>query len=190
MPRCPWCKGHELYEQYHDEEWGVPEYNSQQLFEKLVLDGAQAGLSWWTILNKRNNYREAFDNFDPILVAHYDETKYAELISNAGIVRNKLKIKAAISNAQAYLRLKDRGVELSDYLWKYVDGQPLVNHHKDKQSVPATTALSDEISKILKSDGFKFVGSTIVYAFMQAVGMVNDHLIDCERHQQIINSYH
>lgn len=190
MPKCPWCKGHELYEQYHDEEWGVPEYDSQQLFEKIVLDGAQAGLSWWTILNKRENYQKAFDHFDPLLMAHYDENKFNELMADAGIVRNKLKIKAAISNAQAYLNLKDNGVEFSDYLWKYINGKPIVNYHKDITSVPASTTLSDEISKSLKKDGFKFVGSTIVYAFMQAVGMINDHLTDCDRHQQIINSYH
>jgi DNA-3-methyladenine glycosylase I len=189
MPRCPWCEGPQLYMDYHDQEWGVPEYDSQQLFEKIILDGAQAGLSWYTILSKRENYREAFDGFDPEVIARYDEAKFNELMQNAGIVRNKLKINAAITNAQAYLKLQEQGIPFRDYLWRYVDGKPLVNHFKGPKQVPALTPLSDQVSKQLKKDGFKFVGSTIIYAFMQAVGMVNDHLIDCDRHKEIIESY-
>jgi DNA-3-methyladenine glycosylase I len=189
MPRCPWCVGPQLYMDYHDQEWGVPEYDSQQLFEKIILDGAQAGLSWYTILSKRENYREAFDSFDPIAIARYDEAKFNELMQNAGIVRNKLKINAAITNAQAYLKLQEQGTTFGDYLWRYVDGKPIVNHFKGIKEVPALTPLSDQVSKQLKKDGFKFVGSTIIYAFMQAVGIVNDHLIDCDRHQEIIESY-
>ena len=186
MERCPWSEnGHQLYLDYHDNEWGVPVYNDRLLFEKLILDGAQAGLSWWTILSKRDNYRLAFDGFDPDVMARYDELKFDKLIHNPGIVRNKLKIKAAITNAQAYLDLRNAGVSFSDYLWKYVDGKPIINEWKTLSEVPANTALSDTISKQLKKDGFKFVGSTIVYAFMQAVGMVNDHLVTCHRYAQL-----
>lgn len=186
MERCAWCEnGHQLYLDYHDHEWGVPIYDSRLLFEKLILDGAQAGLSWWTILSKRDNYRLAFDGFDPDTVAAYDEQKFEQLIHNPGIVRNKLKVKAAITNAQAYLRLRDSGTTLSDYLWNYIDGKPIVNEWKLMSEVPANTPLSDRISKQLKKDGFKFVGSTIVYAFMQAVGMVNDHVVSCHRYADL-----
>ena len=177
--------GQEFYADYHDNEWGVPVYNDRLLFEKLILDGTQAGLSWWTILSKRDNYRLAFDGFDPDVMARYDELKFGKLIHNPGIVRNKLKIKAAITNAQAYLDLRNAGVSFSDYLWKYVDGKPIINEWKIMSEVPANTPLSDSISKQLKKDGSKFVGSTIVYAFMQAVGMVNDHLVTCHRYAQL-----
>ena len=183
---CPWCLGHDDYVAYHNEEWGVPEYDDRSLWEKLILDGAQAGLSWWTILNKRENYRIAFDGFDPEKVAVYDEQKVQELLANPGIVRNKLKVRAAITNAQAYLDISSRGTSFSDYLWKYLDGKPLVNHFVKMSEVPANTSTSDRMSKELKKDGFKFVGSTIVYAFMQASGMVNDHLVTCPRHRELI----
>lgn len=189
MERCPWCEGHQLYIDYHDQEWGVPEFDSQALFEKLILDGAQAGLSWWTILSKRENYRAAYDFFDPVRIAEYGPEKEADLLSNPGIVRNKLKIKASIGNAKAYLDIEDSGKSFREYLWDFVDGRPLVNHFRNMKEVPAQTALSDRISKQLKKDGFKFVGSTIVYAFMQAVGMVNDHLVMCPRHREVILSY-
>ncbi len=189
MPRCAWCESHQLYRDYHDQEWGVPEYDSQQLFEKLILDGAQAGLSWWTILNKRENYRTAFDGFDPELMARYDQDKIDALLQNTGIVRNKLKVRSAVTNAQAYLKLEESGRSFKEYLWDYIGGAPKVNHFSTLAEVPANTPLSDQISKQLKKDGFKFVGTTIVYAFMQAVGMVNDHVTDCARHQEIIDSY-
>lgn len=189
MPRCDWCNSNEIYQAYHDTEWGVPEYDSQQLWEKLILDGAQAGLSWWTILSKRDNYRKAFDNFIPEIVASYDDDRHQLLMQDSGIVRNRLKIKAATTNAQAYLRIEESGTSFSDYLWRYVDGSPIMNHFATLADVPAKTELSDKISKQLKKDGFKFVGSTIVYAFMQAVGMVNDHVVTCERHQEIIDLY-
>lgn len=189
MSRCPWCESHPLYIAYHDNEWGVPEYDSQQLFEKLILDGAQAGLSWWTILSKRENYRAAFDQFNPDKIAHYSEEKIQELLSNKSIVRNKLKIHAAVTNARIYLDLNERGIDFSDFLWQYVDGSPIVNHYERMNQVPATSLISDKLSKDLKKEGFKFVGSTIIYAFMQAVGMVNDHLTGCPRHDQIIIKY-
>ena len=188
--RCPWCQnGHQLYLDYHDQEWGVPEYDARSLFEKLLLDGAQAGLSWWTILNKRENYRAAFDGFDPVKIANYQENKITELLNNPGIVRNKLKVRSAVTNAQAYLRLRDSGIGFDEYLWKYVHGKPIVNHFEKMGDVPANTDLSDRISRDLKKDGFKFVGSTIVYAFMQAVGMVNDHLVSCPRHLEIARNF-
>ena len=179
---CPWCLSHPDYIAYHDEEWGVPEYDDRALWEKLLLDGAQAGLSWWTILQKRENYRRAFDRFDPEKVARYDHQKVQELLQNPGIVRNKLKVNAAVTNAQAYLDILERGISFRDYLWKYVEGKPLINYFKELSDVPAFTEVSTAMSKELKKDGFKFVGSTIVYAFMQATGMVNDHLTGCPRH--------
>lgn len=183
--RCSWCLSHPGYIKYHDEEWGVPEYDDRALFEKLILDGAQAGLSWWTILNKRDNYRKAYDNFNPEKIAKYDDGKYIELLNNAGIVRNKLKIKASITNAQSYLNILESGTSFKDYLWNFVDGKPLINQFKLMTEVPATTDISDAMSKQLKKNGFKFVGSTIVYAFMQATGMVNDHILTCPRHQEL-----
>ncbi len=182
---CTWCLGRPEYIAYHDEEWGVPEYDSRTLWEKLILDGAQAGLSWWTILNKRDNYRKAFDGFEPAIVAKYDQKKIDELLQDAGIVRNKLKVNAAVTNAQAYLRIMDGDESFSDYLWKFVGGSPIINQFKSVSEVPATTDISDAMSKQLKKDGFKFVGSTIVYAFMQATGMVNDHVTGCPRHKEL-----
>ena len=183
--RCPWCGNEPLYVAYHDNEWGVPEYDSRALFEKLCLDGAQAGLSWWTILSKRENYREAFAYFDPSIMAQFDDDYHQVLMQNAGIVRNKLKIEAFRSNARAYLKLLDQGQDFTEYLWKFVDGRPIVNKIKSREDYIVNTPLSDKISKQLKKDGFKFVGSTIVYAFMQAVGIVNDHLVQCDRHKEV-----
>lgn len=182
---CGWCLKYPAYIAYHDDEWGVPDYEDQPLWEKIILDGAQAGLSWWTILNKRENYRKAFDHFDPEKVARYNQKKIDSLLQNPGIVRNKLKVNAAVTNAQAYLKIVESGTTFSDYLWDYVDGSPKINHFKTLADVPAKTSISDAMSKQLKKDGFKFVGSTIVYAFMQAVGMVNDHVTACPRHKEL-----
>ena len=182
---CPWCLRHEDYIRYHDEEWGVPEYDDRALGEKLILDGAQAGLSWWTILNKRDNYRKAYKGFYPEKVARFSEKKVQSLLLDPGIVRNKLKVRASVTNAQAYLDILDRGSTFKDYLWNFVDGEPIINKFKTMDEVPATTAISDAMSKQLKKDGFKFVGSTIVYAFMQACGLVNDHLVGCPRHKDL-----
>lgn len=176
--RCKWAGHDPLYIKYHDEEWGQPQYDDQKLFEMLCLEGAQAGLSWITILRKRAHYREVFDHFNAEKIAVYDDKKRAELLSDAGIIRNKLKVNAFIVNAGIYLEIKKQG-SFKDYLWQFVDGKPVVNHWKTLQQVPVTTAQSDAMSKQLKKDGFKFIGSTICYAFMQATGMVNDHTIDC-----------
>lgn len=183
--RCSWCEGSELYENYHDQEWGVPVYDDQTLFEFLILETFQAGLSWITVLKKRENFRAAFDNFDYKKVALYDEAKFEELIQNAGIIRNKLKIKAAISNAQAFMEIQKEFGSFSTYIWGFVDGKPIKNNFKTLAEVPATTPLSDKISKDLKKRGFKFVGSTVVYAHMQATGMVNDHVTDCFRYNEV-----
>ncbi len=182
LDRCGWCGTTPDYVTYHDTEWGVPEHDGRALFEKLLLDGFQAGLSWITILRKRDSYRAAFDNFDATLMARYDAEKKAELMGNAGIVRNRLKIDAAVTNAQAYLEMGGDAA-FSKYLWDFVDGQPLVNSFTSLNQVPAATPLAEAISKDLKRKGFRFVGPTIVYAFMQAVGMVNDHLVTCHRHE-------
>lgn len=182
--RCVWANpANPRYLAYHDEEWGVPCHDETRLFEMLNLEGAQAGLSWETILNKRDAYRAAFDGWDAEKIARYDDAKFAELMGNAGIVRNRLKIAAAITNAQAYLRLRDEAGGLDPFLWAYVDGTPLQNAWNGSKQVPAKTALSDRISKDLAKRGFKFVGSTIIYAYMQATGMVNDHCVDCFRHR-------
>lgn len=184
MRRCPWPTD-ELYCRYHDEEWGVPVHDDRHLFEMINLEGAQAGLSWSTILKKRENYREAFDHFDAEKIARYNERKKAELMANAGIVRNRLKIAAAIQNARAYLRVCEEFGSFDQYLWQFVDGAPIQNQWREMKQVPAKTRESDAMSKELLRHGFKFVGSTICYAFMQAVGMVNDHLTDCYRHREI-----
>jgi DNA-3-methyladenine glycosylase I len=184
-PRCAWCGGSEIYEAYHDEEWGVPVYDDQALFAKLILDGAQAGLSWITILKKRDNYYRAFDNFDPKKIAKYGDKKFAQLMADAGIVRNRLKINASIVNAQAYLRIQQEEGSFSKYLWSFVGGKPIVNQRQSMTDLPATSPESDAMSRDLKKRGFKFVGSTIVYAFMQAVGMVNDHRVGCFRHREV-----
>lgn len=183
--RCFWCLGHDIYVDYHDLEWGVPLHDDQQLFEFLILEGAQAGLSWLTILQKRENYRVAFDQFDPEVVAAYSDEKLELLRQNPGIVRNRLKIKAARTNAQAFLRVQEEFGSFDHYIWGFVDGKPQINHFESKTEVPATTATSDAMAKDLKKRGFKFVGSTICYAFMQATGMVNDHTTDCFRHAEL-----
>lgn len=180
IKRCSWANPDSpLYLKYHDEEWGVPCHDETRLFEMLNLEGAQAGLSWSTILNKRENYRVAFDQWNAEKIAAYDVTKVAELLGNAGIVRNRLKVAATINNAQAYLRLRDEVGGLDPFLWAYVSGKPLLNTRKNINETPAKTPLSDQLSKDLAKRGFKFVGSTIIYAYMQAIGMVNDHAQDC-----------
>lgn len=184
--RCSWCGDTELYQAYHDEEWGVPVYDDRELFEMLNLEGAQAGLSWITVLKKRETYRLAFDQFDPYKIAKYDDDKRAELLQDPGIIRNKLKVNAFIVNAQLYIEMQESGdVKFSEFLWSFVDGKPIVNQHKTLQDIPSSTAESDAMSKALKKLGFKFVGSTICYAFMQATGMVNDHTTDCFRYHQV-----
>ena len=183
--RCSWCGDDPLYVHYHDTEWGVPSYEDTHLFEMLNLEGAQAGLSWITILRKRENYRRAFDGFNAEKMARYNSRKIESLLNDPGIVRNKLKVNGAVQNARCYLNLLDSHDSLSDYLWQFVDGEPVINHWQTLKQVPATTAQSDAMSKALKKMGFKFVGSTICYAFMQAVGMVNDHTTDCFRHRAL-----
>ena len=182
MKRCSWANGSELEQSYHDTEWGVPVYDDQVLFEFLVLEGAQAGLCWSTILNKREGYRKAFDNFDVIKIARYSEAKIQRLLSNPEIVRNKLKVRGTVINAQLFMDVQREFGSFSDYIWDFVDGKPIVNSPRTMADVPATTERSDAMSKALKKLGFKFVGSTICYAYMQAVGMVNDHSTDCFRY--------
>lgn len=177
--RCAWVGKDPLYIDYHDHEWGKPIYDERKLFEFLCLEGAQAGLSWITILKKRDNYRNCFDQFDIHKIIHYDENKIAALLQNPGIVRNRLKISAVISNARAVMQLQQQGINFSEYLWQFVGGKPINNNWQTGQQIPANTAQSEAMAKVLKKDGFKFVGSTICYAFMQAVGMVNDHTRDC-----------
>jgi len=182
MQRCPWCESSDLYRHYHDTEWGVPLHDDRALFELLILEGAQAGLSWSTVLNKREHYREVFDAFDPEIIARYDEKKVNALLNDPGIIRNKLKIAATIGNAKAYLALTKEGQTFNDFLWQFVHHKPIQNNRQSLSEVPAKTADSDAMSKALQKIGFKFVGSTICYAFMQASGMVNDHLLECHRH--------
>jgi DNA-3-methyladenine glycosylase I len=183
--RCGWCGDDPLYVQYHDEDWGVPVYDDQQLFAKLVLDGAQAGLSWITILRKRENYWQAFDQFDPEKIARYDEAKIAELLQNPGIVRNRLKVNSAVKNARGYLQIQEEHGSFSDFLWQFVDGKPIQNEWQTLSEIPAETKESQAMSKALKKQGFTFVGPTIIYAFMQAVGMVNDHVVSCFRYEEV-----
>lgn len=182
--RCAWASN-ELSIPYHDEEWGVPVHDDRALFEFLILEGAQAGLSWNTILNKRENYRKAFDGFDPARVARYDRRKIEKLLSDPGIVRNKLKIAAAVENAKSFLSVQKEFGTFDRYIWQFVGGKPLINKRKSLRQIPARTAESDAMSKNLKERGFKFVGTTICYAFMQAVGMVNDHVVDCFRYKTL-----
>lgn len=179
IKRCDWAEHSDLERKYHDQYWGIPSRDERYLFKMLILEGMQAGLSWSTILKKQSNFELAFDQFDPEIIARYDEEKVESLMQNSGIVRNRLKINAAIGNAKAYLVLKEEQGGLVPYLWEYVKGVPIVNHWKRVEEVPANTELSDTISKDLKKRGFRFVGSTIVYAYMQSIGMVNDHLINC-----------
>ncbi|SEK91148.1 DNA-3-methyladenine glycosylase I [Aquimarina amphilecti] len=183
--KCGWCMGDSLYEFYHDNEWGVPLHNEQLLFEFLVLETFQAGLSWITILKKRDNFRLAFDNFDYKIVAQYNENKKEELLQNAGIIRNKLKVNSAITNAQNFIKIQEEFGSFDSYIWGFVDQKPIVNTWKHHKECPANTETSDLISKDLKKRGFKFVGSTVIYAFMQAIGMVNDHTVDCFRYKEV-----
>ena len=180
--RCGWCGTVEespLYVDYHDNEWGRPLHDENKLFEFLILEGAQAGLSWYTVLKKRENYRAAFGNFDPAKVALYDDSKIAELLTNEGIIRNRLKVHSAVRNAKVFLEIAEKHGSFDKFIWSYVDGNPIVNSWKSIEEIPATTDISDKISKDLKKLGMNFVGSTIIYSFMQATGMVNDHLTDC-----------
>ncbi len=187
ITRCPWADlKNPLYVEYHDTEWGVPVHDDIKLFEMLILDGAQAGLSWSTILNKRENYRNAFDSFDFHKVAQYDEKKIESLLENPGIVRNKLKILSAVKNAQVYLKMMEEFGSFDKYLWSYVDYKPVQNHYTHIKEIPAKTPLSDKISKDLKKRGMSFVGSTIIYAFIQAAGLVNDHITTCFRHKEVL----
>ena len=186
LHRCPWPKDDPLYVTYHDKEWGVPEYDDRALFEKLILDGFQAGLSWITILRKRDNFRKAFDDFQPEKIARYTPRKVEKLMQDAGIVRNKLKIDGTILSARAWLDIMEKSDGFSDLLWGYLNGRPKVNMFRTTKSVPAETPVSRAMSKDLAGRGFKFVGPTIVYAFMQAVGMVNDHLVTCHRHEECV----
>lgn len=179
IKRCAWAGDDELYCRYHDEEWGIPVHDDQKLFEMLILEGAQAGLSWITILRKRENYRKAFDGFNIDKILKYDEAKLDALMQDAGIVRNRLKIQSVVVNAKAFRAVQEEFGNFDTFLWSYVDGTPIINNWKDESEIPAKTELSDQISKDLKKRGFKFVGSTIVYAYMQAVGMVNDHVLGC-----------
>ena len=179
--RCAWVNDDSLYIDYHDNEWGVPIFDDRLLFEFLILEGMQAGLSWLTILKKRDNYRQLFDHFDAQLIAKYDQNKFDALMANPGIIRNKLKINATIVNANAYLKVQKEFGRFSDYIWSFVNGQPIKNHWENMASVPTSSAISDRLANDLKKRGFKFVGSTICYAFMQAVGMVQDHTADCFR---------
>jgi DNA-3-methyladenine glycosylase I len=182
--RCGWATN-DLSIDYHDTEWGVPVHDDKRLFEFLILEGAQAGLSWDTVLRKRENYRAAFDDFDAEKIARYDDRKSNELLLNEGIIRNRLKIASAVANAKSFLKIRDEFGSFDSYIWQFVDGEPIVNRWKNLSEVPAKTAVSDAMSKDLKRRGFNFVGSTIMYAFMQACGLVNDHLVSCFRHRQI-----
>ena len=187
LRRCPWPKQDALYVAYHDQEWGVPEFDDRALYEKLVLDGFQAGLSWITILRKRENFRAAFDDFDPEKIARYPKRKIESLMQDAGIVRNRAKIEGAVLSARGYLDIMEKGPGFSAFLWNFVDGKPKLNRFRSVKQVPAETELSRKMSKELIGRGFKFVGPTIVYAFMQAVGMVNDHLVTCHRHAACVS---
>ncbi len=186
MERCPWPGIDEMYIKYHDEEWGVPVHDDRKHFEFLVLEGAQAGLSWATILKRRENYRKAYDNFDPARVAKFDEAKVAELLSNAGIIRNRKKIESSINNARLFLEVQKEFGSFDKYIWSFVGFKPVINSWKKLSELPAKTELSDRISKDLKKRGFSFVGSTIIYAHIQAIGLVNDHLVSCFRYQEVI----
>lgn len=186
--RCDWCGSDPLYVKYHDEEWGVPIYDDHLLFAKLCLDGAQAGLSWITILRKRDNYWVAFDQFDAEKIVRYDDVKIAELLQNKGIVRNRLKVRSVIKNARGYLDIQAKEGSFSDFVWQFVDGIPIQNQWQSMADIPAQTEISQRLSKVLKTRGFSFVGPTIVYAWMQACGLVNDHVVDCFRHAEVQTS--
>ena len=177
--RCPWANGSEAMATYHDTEWGIPSHDDRHLFEMIMLEGAQAGLSWSTILNKRENYRDAFDGFDPAVMVTYDDDKFAELLANPGIVRNRLKVASTVKNARAFLAVQDQLGSFADYLWEWVDGSPIVNHPTAMADLETHTDLSDRMSKDLKKRGFTFVGTTIVYSFLEAVGVIDDHIVGC-----------
>jgi len=187
LNRCPWPSDDKLMIKYHDKEWGMPLHNDRKLFEFLILEGFQAGLSWRTVLHKRENFRKAFENFDFNKMAKYDKRKINSLLKDEGIIRNKLKIEAAITNAKAFLQVRKEFGTFDKYIWNFVDGKPIQNNFKSLKEIPASTKLSDQISEDLKKRGFKFVGTTIVYAHMQATGMVNDHVVECYKHKEIKN---
>lgn len=188
--RCAWVNvKNSLYVKYHDKEWGVPTHDDNMLFEMLILEGAQAGLSWETVLNKRENYKKAFDNFDPLKVSKYDEDKYNELLENEGIIRNKLKIKSAIKNAKVFLQIQKEYISFDKYIWGFVDNKTIINKVQSLSDLPSQTKLSDKISKDLKNRGMNFVGPTIIYAYMQSIGMVNDHEISCFRYLEEYNNF-
>ncbi len=187
--RCQWPGVNDLMIEYHDREWGVPVHDDRKLFEFLVLDAFQAGLSWSTILNKRENFRQALDNFQPEVIVNYDEAKIAELLADAGIIRNKLKVRTTISNAEHFLKTQNEFGSFDQYIWQFTGGKPVVNRLQTMAEIPVSTAQSDAMSKDLKNRGFKFVGTTICYAFMQAAGMVNDHTVDCFRHSEVQKHY-
>ncbi|MGJ3234473.1 DNA-3-methyladenine glycosylase I [Marivirga sp.] len=187
--RCPWCLGFDQYIQYHDEEWGVPVHDDRKHFEFLILEGAQAGLSWATVLKKRENYRKLFADFDPKKVAEFDQTKIEELLQDAGIIRNKLKVNGAVINAQKFIEVQQEFGSFDQYIWSFVNHKPIINELQTMNDVPATSPESDALSKDLKKRGFKFVGSTIMYAHMQACGLVNDHLQSCFRYKEVMESY-
>ena len=184
--RCEWCGTDPLYVKYHDEEWGVPVHDDKKHFEMIILDGAQAGLSWLTVLRKRENYRKAFSDFDPAKVARYTEKKIEKLLNNPGIIRNKLKINSAITNARAFLKVQEEFGSFDKYIWQFVNYKPIINKWKSIDELPATSKESDGMSKDMKKRGFKFVGSTICYAYMQAAGMVNDHIVSCFRYKEVM----
>lgn len=189
MHRCDWCGNDPLYISYHDKEWGVPVYNDHKHFEFLLLESAQAGLSWLTILRKRENYRKAYDNFDPIIVSNYNDKKINELLNNQGIIRNKLKIQASINNAQNFIEIQNLFGSFNDYIWEFTGGKPIINRYSELSKIPAFTDFSVKLARDLKQRGFKFLGPTTVYAHMQAAGLVNDHTTNCFRHKEIIDSY-
>ena len=189
LTRCVWAGSSDLYVAYHDKEWGIPEFDDRKLFEMLILEGAQAGLSWITVLKKRENYRNLLDGFDVQKIISYDDIKVQELLNNEGIIRNRLKIASVITNARAFIEIQSEFGSFNKYIWSFVDGKPKINEWKSPGDLPANTSESDAMSKDLKKRGFKFVGTTICYAFMQAVGMVNDHTMDCFRYREIIAGY-
>ena len=189
MNRCDWANGSDMYINYHDKEWGVPVFDDQTLFEFLILETAQAGLSWSTILKRRENYNKAYNNFDIEKIAQYGEVKREELLNDEGIIRNKLKIDASINNAKRVLEVQEEYGSFSKYLWSFTDFKPVINNWEQLSEVPAETELSKKVAKDLKKRGFKFVGSVTIYAYLQAIGIVNDHLIDCFRYREVINNY-
>ena len=188
MTRCSWCENNELYVKYHDEEWGVPVHEDKKHFEFPILEIAQAGLNWLIVLRKRENYRKAYDNFDPVKIAKYDDNKINQLMNDPGIIRNQRKIEASVNNAKRFLDIKERFGSFDSYIWSFVDNKPVINSWRSDSEIPSTTELSDMISNDLKKRGFKFIGSTIIYAHMQAIGIVNDHIVNCFRYNQLIKA--